>query len=125
MTTIASRFSVATPPRLPRADVHVNESSAAQGRDLPAVGGQFPTDGDSHHRASISTLIVEALPTFIESTLGAPRDVDDTLVLASLPLGDVMRRPGYVTILPSRFDEQPSSVLGAGFGDSTLTTLFA
>jgi len=64
--------------------VHVNESSAAQGRDLPAVGGQFPTDGDSHHRASLSTLIVEALPTFIESTLGAPRDVDDTLVLASL-----------------------------------------
>src|SRR5256712_8894265 len=99
--------------------------SASQGRDLPAVGSEFAADGDRDYRGSLSALFMETLPALVEPTLGAPRDVDDTLVLASLPLGDVMRRPGYVTILPTRFDEQPSSVLGAGFGDSTLTALVA
>jgi len=67
---------------------------------------------------------VEALPTFVEAALGAPGDVDDTLILASLPERDVMRCTRNVAILPGGFDKQPSSVLGAGLGDSALAALF-
>ena len=76
------------------------EALASHGRDLPAEGGKFPTDGDSHHRTSLSTLVEETLPTLIESALSAPGNVNHTRVLALLPLRDVMRRPRHMAILP-------------------------
>ena len=98
---------------------------ASQGCDLPAEGGQFPTDGNSHHCASLSTLAEETLPTFVVSALSAPGDVNHARVLAFLPLRDVVRRAWYMAILPGGLDEEPSSVLGAGLGDSTLAALLA
>jgi len=99
--------------------------SASQGSDLPAVGSEFAADGDRDYRASLSALFMETLPALVEPTLGAPGDVDHARVLALLTLRDVVRRPRDVSVLPSRLDEQPASVLGAGLGDSTLTALVA
>jgi hypothetical protein len=101
------------------------DALGSQGCDLPTESSQLPTHCDSHHSTSLSTVTKETLPTFVESALSAPGNVNHPWVLAFLPLRDVMRRTRYMAILPGGFDEQPSSMLGAGFGDSTLAALLA
>jgi hypothetical protein len=88
---------------------------------LPAKRGELAGAGDRDDAGGLATLAGQDLPALVQTSLGAPGDLDHPCVLAVLAAGKAVANGGLVAVVVG--DEEPAGVTGPGLGDWALAAL--
>ena len=82
------------------------------GADRPAESGELACGGDRDDRPAFPARFHPG-PQVVQPSLGFPGERDDRGVRAGLAAAQRLADPGWLAVMPGRFDEQTSRVLAA------------
>src|SRR4051794_3382092 len=97
-------------------------SGSGGGGDLPTGADELARDRDGHDAGRLAAPVAQRVPAGIEAALDAPGVVDQRRVVTALTDGQLAADRRSQAVMQRGFDEQPTRVRRAGFGDLAQPT---